>query len=69
MGQFTPARRAQDRTWKLYGDGRFVNWSEDPDELQALEDTRSDEHARIAKSKLQGVLNRMPPTPQTISED
>ena len=68
-GRFSPARWAQDRTWKLYGDGRFVNWSEDPHELKAVEDTTLDEHARAAKSKLQGVLNRMPPLPPIVSED
>ena len=68
-GQFTPARWAQDHTWKLYGSGKFVNWSEDPDELQALEDTTLDERARLAKSRLQDVLDRMPSLPQTTSED
>lgn len=60
-GRFTPARWAQDHSWKLYGSGRFVNWSEDPNEVYALEDSMLSENARQVKSRLQAVLDRMPP--------
>ncbi len=59
-----PARWAQDHTWKLYGNGKFVNWSEDPDELQPLDNTSLDENARLAKNKLQNILDQMPELPE-----
>ncbi|MXW32171.1 MAG: sulfatase-like hydrolase/transferase [Rhodothermaceae bacterium] len=68
-GRFAPARWAQDQTWKLYGNGQFFNWSEDRDEVQALDDSTLDERAQLAKNKLQGVLDQMPALPQVQSED
>ena len=64
-GRFEPARWAQDHTWKLYGNGRFVNWSEDPDEIHALADSVLSPDALQARNRLQRVLNRMPPLPPT----
>ncbi len=68
-GGFTPARWAQDQTWKLYGNGQFFNWSDDPDEVQALDDSTLDERAQLAKNKLQDVLDQMPTLSQVQSED
>jgi len=59
-GNFVPTRYAQDQTWKLYADGRFVNWKEDPAELTALPDSTLDSTAMQAKEKLQRVLQSMP---------
>ena len=59
-GRFEPARWAQDHSWKLYGSGKFVNWSEDPSEDHALQDAELSDQARAAKRKLQAVLDRMP---------
>ena len=63
-GRFEAARWAQDDSWKLYGSGKFVNWSDDPEEIHALEDSLLSEPALEAKGRLQSVLDRMPPLPQ-----
>ena len=62
-GRFFPARWAQDHTWKLYGDGTFVNWAEDPDEVQPVPDSLLDQQAGIVRDSLQAVLDRMPQLP------
>ena len=59
-GRFEPTRYAQDHEWKLYGDGRFVNWMNDPNELVSWQDSVLREDAALAKKKLQRVLNTMP---------
>ncbi len=68
-GRFTPARWVQDHTWKLYGDGRFVNWTQDPDELRNWADSTLDEQTQRAINKLQAVMNHMPAVPPIQSEE
>jgi len=55
-GSFKPARWAQDHHWKLYGDGRFFNWSADREEKLILEESTLDSTAQLAKNKLQNIL-------------
>ena len=59
-GNFAPARYAQDRQWKLYADGRFYNWINDPSELSPLQDAALSGSARAARDSLQAVIDRMP---------
>jgi len=68
-GSFQPARWAQDHHWKLYGDGRFFNWSVDREEKRILEESNLDSTALFAKNKLQDVINRMPALDDVESED
>ena len=58
---FEPTRYAQDHTWKLYADGRFFNWADDPAELVSLSDSLLDDAALQVKQKLHAVLQTMPP--------
>ena len=59
-GSFAPNRWAQNRAWKLYADGRFVNWSRDADEVVPLPDSVLAPEALRIKSALQHVLDSKP---------
>ncbi|MBW1772760.1 MAG: arylsulfatase A, partial [Deltaproteobacteria bacterium] len=58
-GQWTLKRFAQDKRWKLYGDGSFFDLYADPLEERPLSVDQPDSGAVDARIKLQGVLDRM----------
>lgn len=60
-GSFSPGRWVQDHEWKLYADGRFINWARDADEMVALPDSVLGPEAVRVKSEFQQVLDSMPP--------
>lgn len=57
-GRFEHTRYAHDKEWKLFEDGRFYHFSEDPLEENPLEDGGLSAEALAAKDRLQGVLDR-----------
>lgn len=54
---FANARYVYDKNWKLYGDGRFYNLQQDPDELSPLRQDQLDEQTIERKKTLQQVLD------------
>lgn len=58
-GQWTLRRYAQDKHWKLYGDGTFFDLKSDPLEERPLPVDKMDGEAVEARIKLQDVLNTM----------
>lgn len=60
-GGFKHTRYAQDKEWKLYEDGRFYHFSEDPLEERPLEEETLSEEMQARKAKLQAVLDAYEP--------
>lgn len=58
-GRFTPKRYAQDKEWKLYGNGDFFNFKKDPDEANTIPESELNEEQRAIKASLQSVLDKM----------
>jgi len=57
-GPWKAATFAQDRTWKLYTDGRFYHLPTDPEELSPLADSILDETVTERKARLKELLSR-----------
>ena len=57
-GQFEAKRYALDHRWKLYADGSFYDFNEDPLEKNPLDMQALDQEQQQALSKLQGALAR-----------
>lgn len=58
-GRFPESTYAQDKRWKLYSDGRFYDFREDPLEESPLEAATLSETAKAARGRLQQVLVEM----------
>ncbi len=61
-----PVRYAQDRRWKLYGDGRFYEYRTDLSELHPISNVSGNPEAAAARKKLRGALLAMPTRGQTL---
>ena len=61
-----PVRFVRDQRWKLYGDGRFFDVTNDPQEKNSVEDLASVAGAAEAKRKLSGALKSMPAEGQSL---
>lgn len=60
-GRFEHTRYAHDKEWKLFEDGRFYHFSEDPLQEKPLADGELSDEARAAKAKLSEVLAKYEP--------
>ena len=57
-GSWQAATYVQDRTWKLYTDGRFYHLPTDPEELQPIEESGLDSMILVRKAALQALLEQ-----------
>ena len=62
--QFEVERYVMDRDYKLYEDGRFYRWSEDPLEIHPLDAAFLDEDLLQLKKKFQHILDSIPASAQ-----
>jgi arylsulfatase A len=58
-GQWGLKRYAQDKRWKLYGDGSMFDFVADPEEINPLDMERPSRDEAAARLELQAVLDRM----------
>ena len=59
-GSGKPQRFVRDQRWKLYGDGRLIDVTHDPEETSPLDATTANDEARAARTKLKSALLSMP---------
>jgi len=58
-GKWQQSRYVQNKTWKLYEDGRIYNLSKDPDETKSITMENLDDDTRQIVKQFQQVLERM----------